>query len=191
MEKNIFKNINQNSSTVTTRTWVFLTEWTRTLKSIGTRMKKWWWFQLVWMVDVVLQGAWVLYPINKDEGNESLPLLGFPRHVVNAIFLKYSKEGRLSSSHLGIRNILSMFAIYHILLHKTLPGAIWTQTYSEPLQTSKKECFCVKVNSLKSLTVYAKILHLRCLKGFWIHLCWNTRHVQGVKKELSTQLREI
>ena len=76
------------------------------------------------MVDVVPQGAWVLYHINKDEGDETLPFLVFRRHTVYAIFLKYSKEDRLSSSHLGIRNILSMFAIYHILLHKTLPGAI-------------------------------------------------------------------
>ena len=28
--------------------------------------------------------------------------------------------------------------------HKTLPGAIWTQAYSGPLQISKRECFCVK-----------------------------------------------
>ena len=57
------------------------------------------------MIDVVLQGAWVFHRINKDEGDESLLLLALRRHVVNAIFLKYSKEGRLSSSHLGIRNI--------------------------------------------------------------------------------------
>ena len=49
----------------------------------------------------------VLYRINKDEGDESLPLLAFRRHVLNAIFLKYSREGRLSSSHLRIRNITS------------------------------------------------------------------------------------
>ena len=60
------------------------------------------------MIDVVLRGAWVLYyRINKDEGDESLPFLVFRRHVVNAIFLKYSKKGRFSSSHVGIRNILS------------------------------------------------------------------------------------
>ena len=57
------------------------------------------------MVDVVIQGAWVLYRINKDKGDDSLPLLAFRRHVVTVFFLKYSKEGRLSSSHLGIRNI--------------------------------------------------------------------------------------
>ena len=59
------------------------------------------------MVDVALQGARVLYRINKDEGDKSLPFLVFSRHIVNAIFLKYSKEGRLSSSHVGIRNIPS------------------------------------------------------------------------------------
>ena len=59
------------------------------------------------MVDVVLQGVRVLYLINKDEGDESLPLLVFRRDVVNVIFLKYSKEGRLSSSHVGIRNVPS------------------------------------------------------------------------------------
>ena len=59
------------------------------------------------MVDVALQGAWGLYRINKDEGDESLPLLAFRRHVASVIFLKYSKEGRLCSSHLGIRNMPS------------------------------------------------------------------------------------
>ena len=41
------------------------------------------------MVDVVLKGMRVLYRINKDEGNESMPLLPFRKDVVNAIFLKY------------------------------------------------------------------------------------------------------
>ena len=54
-----------------------------------------------------IQGAWILYRINKDKGDESLSLLTFRRHAVNVIFLKYSKEGRLSSSHLGIQNIPS------------------------------------------------------------------------------------
>ena len=59
------------------------------------------------MVDVALQAVWVLYRINKDEGDEDLPLLAFRRDAVNAVFLKYSKEGRLSSSQTGIRNIPS------------------------------------------------------------------------------------
>ena len=42
---------------------------------ICIRMKKWWWCSCVSMVDVVIQGVWVLYRINKDKGNESLSLL--------------------------------------------------------------------------------------------------------------------
>ena len=56
---------------------------------------------------VVLQGVWVLYSINKDKGDESLPPPAFRRDFVNAIFMKYSKEVRLSSSHVEIRNIPS------------------------------------------------------------------------------------
>ena len=48
----------------------------------------------------------MLHRFNKDEGDESVTLPAFQRHVVNAIFLKYSKEGTLSSSHERIRNIL-------------------------------------------------------------------------------------
>ena len=68
--------------------------------------EKWWWSTFVWMVDVFLQCVWVLYHINKVEGDESLPLVAFWRDVVNATSLKYS-EGKLSSSHVGIQNILS------------------------------------------------------------------------------------
>ena len=103
LKKDIFKNHNQISSTFTTRTWVLSTEWTRTWPSIGIRMKKWWWFPFVWMVDVVIQGARVLYHINKDKGDE----YQCNSDVVNVIFLRYWKEGRFSSSHLGIRKILS------------------------------------------------------------------------------------
>ena len=52
-------------------------------------MKKWWLFPFVWMVDVVLQGVRALYRINKDENDESLPLLGFRRDVFSVL---YSKE---------------------------------------------------------------------------------------------------
>ena len=54
------------------------------------------------MVDVVIHVVWVLHCINKDKDDESLPLPPFLRHADNVIFLKYSKKGRLSSSHLGI-----------------------------------------------------------------------------------------
>ena len=71
------------------------------------RMKKCWWSLFAWMVDDILQIVWVLYRISKDEYNEPLPLLSFRRDFINVVFLKYSKEGRSSSSHVGIRNVPS------------------------------------------------------------------------------------
>ena len=75
--------------------------------SIGIQMKKWWWSPFVSMIDGAIQGVRVLYHINKDEDNESPPLLAFRRDAVNAIFMKYLKEGRLPSSQVEIRNIQS------------------------------------------------------------------------------------
>ena len=75
--------------------------------------KYWYSNEIMAVVPVCLNGSCcyslcgVLYHINKDKGHESLPLLSFQRHVVSVIFLKYSKEGRLFSSHLGIPNIPS------------------------------------------------------------------------------------
>ena len=49
------------------------------------------------MVDVVLQGAWVLHRINKDEGDKSLPLLAFRRNAVKVIFaIKYNYNSQRS-----------------------------------------------------------------------------------------------
>ena len=60
------------------------------------------------MVDVIIRNVrLLLYRINKDEGDGSQPPLAFRRDIAIAFFLKYSKEGRLSSSHVGIRNIPS------------------------------------------------------------------------------------
>ena len=108
LKENIFKNNNQISSTLTSRTWVLWTKWTRTEPIIGIRMKKRWWFTYVWPVDVVLLCPWVLYRIKKGQGDErSKPLLTFWRHVVDAIFQKCWKKDRLFSNRLGIQNIPS------------------------------------------------------------------------------------
>ena len=40
---------------------------------IGIPMKKWWRAPFGLIVYDVLQGEWVLYRINNDEGDESLP----------------------------------------------------------------------------------------------------------------------
>ena len=59
------------------------------------------------MVEVVLQCVWVLYHINKDEGDESLPFSSFSKRCCQCNLYENSKESRLSSSHEGIRNIRS------------------------------------------------------------------------------------
>ena len=97
---------------------------------------------------------WVLPRINKDTGNESPPLLTFRRDVVNRIFLNYSKEDRLPSSHVEI----SHYSRCLLWWHKTLPGAIWTQAYSESLQISKMEGFCVTALSNYLITQKHTIL---------------------------------
>ena len=94
------------------------------------------------MVDVVLQGEWVLHCINWNKGNESLPLLAFQGDVINAISLEYSKKGKLSPSHLEIWNIPS-----DVCYDNTrLLDAIWAQACSEPLQATNMECFCANIN---------------------------------------------
>ena len=160
--KNIFKNNNQIIYTVTTRRWVLSIEWTRTYQSIGMQMKNWWWFQLAWMVDVVIQGVWVLYRI-KDKDDESLPLLAFLRQVLNVIFLKYSMEGRLSSSHLGFRSIPSDVC-YDDTKHYQVRSE--HRRIQNTFKHRRGSVFAYTVNSLKSLTGYTKTLHLICLKGF-------------------------
>ena len=112
---------------------------------IGMRMKKWWWYVCL-NLDVVLQGVNVWYHINKDEGDESLCSSSFLKRCYQCHFSEIFK-GRQIMLELG-RNLK-----YHIrcLLwwHKTLLGTIWTQTYSQPIQTSKMECYCVINEQLK------------------------------------------
>ena len=76
----MFKNNNQINSTVTTRIGIFFERMGQSVcqYKIGIRMKKWFPFAQMFdvsMLDVVLKNAWVLYHINKDEVDESLPLL--------------------------------------------------------------------------------------------------------------------
>ena len=105
------------------------------------------------MVDVALQGARVLHRINKNEGDGSLSFLDFWRHIVNAIFLKSWKEGRLSSSHLRIRNILSDVC-YEVTKHYQVPAEYMrTQSLLKHLRWA---FFAQTVNTLKSLTGDAK-----------------------------------
>ena len=99
------------------------------------------------MVNVALQSAWVLHGVNKDEDDESLPFLVFRRHIFSAIFLKYSKEGRLSSSHVGIRNIPSNICYDYTKHYQVQSEQRRTQNPFEHLRWS---AFCVNSQRLKS-----------------------------------------
>ena len=115
------------------------------------------------MVDVVLLGVWVLYCINKDEHNRSLLHLAFPRDVVKAVFLKYSKEGRLSSTQAGIRNIPSD-SFYDDTKHYQIQYE--HRRIQNPFKRLRLSVTAQTVNSLQLLTDYAKTLHLRYLQQF-------------------------
>ena len=86
--------------------------------TIGVRIKKWWWSPFV---NVVLK-------------------ICFSKICYQCNFSEIFKERRIiAEPH---RN--SKCLIWCLLWwHKTLPGAMWTKTYSEPLQLSKTDCFCV------------------------------------------------
>ena len=105
------------------------------------------------MVDVVLQDASVLYSINKDKDDESLPHPDFRRDVVNAIFMKYSKERRLSSGHVEIRNIPSN-VFYDDTKH--YPVESEHRRIQNPRKHIRWSVFTKTINGLKSLTEYKK-----------------------------------
>ena len=106
--------------------------------------------------------------VNKDKGDESLSLPALWRHVVNVIFLKYSKEGRSSSSHLGIRSTPS---------YVCCDDTKHYQVQSEHRRIQNSFNYLRGVFLHKQLTASRRSLDtqknsLRCLKGFWIHICW-------------------
>ena len=93
------------------------------------------------------------------------------KHVVNAIFLKHSKEGRLSSGHVAIRNVLSDVC-YDVTKHYQVQSE-HRRTHN-PFQHLRGSVFPQTVKTLNSLTGYAKKLLLRRWKGFWICLFCKT-----------------
>ena len=49
---------------------------------------------------------------------------------------------------------------------------IHVEAYSGTCQTSKIEYLAEIVNGLSGVNYFHKMLHVRCLKGFWISLCF-------------------
>ena len=64
LKNNIFKNNNQINSVVTNMG--FVNRMDQNVVKYWYPNEKWWWFPFVSMVDVVIQGALVLYRINKN-----------------------------------------------------------------------------------------------------------------------------
>ena len=88
----------------------------------------------------------------------SLSLLAFRRNVVNSIFLKYSKERRLPSSHVGIRNIPSDVCYDDTKQYQKQSEHKRIQNLFKHLRLS---VFALTMNGFHWLTDYAKTPHLR------------------------------
>ena len=96
---------------------------------IEIQMKKWWWSPFVWMVDVVLHGARVLYRINKREGYKSLPFLVIWRHLPMQFFWNIQKKAHYPQAMEKMEISYQLF----IMMSQNITCAIWTQAYWEPL----------------------------------------------------------
>ena len=93
----------------------------------------------VWMVDAVLQGAWVLYCIVLRRQGWWVS--------TSSSFSKWCCQCNVSRIIKGIQIIPepyrnSKYPSYVCYDDKTLLDAFWTQTYSKIDQSSKMECFC-------------------------------------------------
>ena len=88
----------------------------------------------------------------------SLSLLAFRRNVVNFIFLKYSKERRLPSSHVGIGNIPSDVCYDDTKQYQKQSEHKRIQNLFKHLRLS---VFALTMNGFHWLTDYAKTPHLR------------------------------
>ena len=100
------------------------------------RRKKWWWFCLFeWQM--LLRGCCIV--LNKIKAISLCLLWLFKRDVVDAVFLEYSKEGKLSSSHVGIRNI-SSDVCYDDTKHYQMQSE--HRRIQKPFKHLRMECFC-------------------------------------------------
>ena len=141
LKESIFKDNNQINSTITTRSWGLSTEWTRTWPSAGLA-SKWkngsgpllieWWILLV-----RVRGYCVVLTKIKAM-SLSLSSGSWKRCCQNNF------SGTLKGSQIILEPYRNLKYPIRCLLwwHETL-AAIRMQAYSEPLQTSKMECFFV------------------------------------------------
>ena len=134
LKESIFNNNDQINSIVTTRTWVLSTEWTkyRILLKNGGGPRLFEWYMLFFRV----RGYCMI--LTKLTGQASASST-FSRIRCQSNFSEIFK-GRQSILNSG-RN--SKYPMRYLLWWHKTPSVIWTEAYSEPLQETKKECFCV------------------------------------------------
>ena len=107
VKESIVKNNNQINFAVATGTWGLSTKWTTRVWPIIGLVSGWKNGGGPCLSGrCCSSGCVVLYRVNKDEGDESA-FSSFSKIYCQYKFLKYSKEGILSSSHVTIRNIPS------------------------------------------------------------------------------------
>ena len=134
MKESLFKNNNQVNSTIRTRTWVLWTKWTR-IWLITVLVSEW---KNGVCLNGVLKYVRVLYHINKVWWVYAF-----------SSFWKRCCQCNFSEIFKGRQSILkpcknSKYFIRCLFgWHKKFAGAIWTQAYSQPLQTSSIECFWI------------------------------------------------
>ena len=73
--------------------------------------------------------------------------------------------------HKQLRPISRQEAARKKTLCRLLGIRAWTQPSRKRLRNIKHDIFGNIVNSFQPLTIFRKKLYLRCLKGFWIHVC--------------------
>ena len=80
------------------------------------------------------------------------------KFYLNESYMKwYSKKSEINKAAVYCENCILVIA------YLMMP-----ETYSEPYQRSKMECFAKIVNVKKTINYFRKTLNSRCFTGFWI-----------------------
>lgn len=121
---------------------------------ISIRSKKWWWPLFVWVPDMIMQNAWILYRLNKEPDDENLDLLSFRRSVVQIYLQKYKIQRVAAAPQ---RNLS---------FEKRVPSAIREDQvghYQSPFTTNKRCGLCRK-NTRKGCKKCGVGLHDKCFE---------------------------
>ena len=124
---------------------------------IAIRSKKWWWALFAWIPDMVVQNAWTLYRINKEDGDPAMDFLAFRREIVGIYFSKYSlhhqKVGRPRGRILPANRRVPQEVRFDGMNH-----------YRSPLPTTKRCAVCGKTTKRGCLKCNSIGIHDHCFE---------------------------